>query len=70
MFSESHGFVAVPVTRSNNFVSLHLLDRDTLEHVSLIQIVTGIATKLRLSGNMFPNIKTSKTDDRNSQKNE
>ena len=23
MFSESRGFVAVPVTRSNNFVSLH-----------------------------------------------
>ena len=33
MFPESHGFVAVPVTRSNNFVSVQL-DRDKLEHVS------------------------------------
>ena len=45
MFSESHGFVAVPVTRSNNFTSLHQLDRDKLEHASLIQLVTGIVTK-------------------------
>ena len=37
----SHDFVAVPVTRSNNFVSLHQLDRDKLGHVSLIQHVTG-----------------------------
>ena len=28
-----------------------------MERVSLIQLVTGIATKLWLSGNMFPNIK-------------
>ena len=41
MFPESHGFVAVPVTRPNNFVSLTKLDRDKLEHVSLIQLVTN-----------------------------
>ena len=45
MFPESDGFVAVPVTRSNNFVSLNELDRDELEHVSLILLVTGVATK-------------------------
>ena len=33
MFPDSRGFVAVPIKRSNNFVSLHkLLDRDKLEH--------------------------------------
>ena len=58
MFPESHGFIAVPVISSNNFVSLHKLDRDKLEHVSLIQIVTGTVTKPRLSGNISPNIKT------------
>ena len=42
MFSESHGFVAVPVTRSNNFVVHHLLDLDKFEHVSLLQLVTVI----------------------------
>ena len=57
MFPESHGFVAVPVTKSNDFVSLQQLDTDKLEHVSLIQLVTGIATKPRPSGNMLPNIK-------------
>ena len=35
MFPESHSFVSVPVIRSNNFVSLHSLDGDKLEHVSL-----------------------------------
>ena len=45
MSPESHGFVAVPVTNSNTFVSLHKLDREKLEHVSLIQLVTGIAAK-------------------------
>ena len=54
MFLESHGFV-VSVTRSNNFFSC---DRDKLEHVSLMQLVTGIATKPWKSGSMFPNIKT------------
>ena len=44
MFPESHGFIVVPVTRSNYFVSFHELNRDKLEHVSLIQLVTGIAT--------------------------
>ena len=34
MFPESKGFVAVPVTRSNNFVSLHYLDKDKLGNVS------------------------------------
>ena len=57
MFPESHGFGAMPVTMSNNFVSLYQLDMDKLEHVSLIQLVTGIATKPRLSGHMLPNIK-------------
>ena len=47
-FPESHDFVA----------KLEQLDRDKLEHVSLIQHVTGIATKPWLSGNMLPNIKT------------
>ena len=41
MFPESYGFVAVPVTRSNNFVSLQELDWDKLEDVSVIQLVTG-----------------------------
>ena len=45
IFPVRHCFVAVLVTRSNNFVSLHLLDRNKLVHVSLIQLVTGIATK-------------------------
>ena len=58
MFPESRGFVAVPFTRLNNFVSLHWLDWNKLEHVSLIQLVTGIATKPWLSRNMLPNIKT------------
>ena len=58
VFPESHGFVAVPVTRSNNFVSLHELQMDKFEHVSLIQLVTGIATKPFLSGNMLSNVKT------------
>ena len=58
IFPESHGFVAVPVTRSNNFVSLHYIDRDKLDNVSLIHLVTGIATKPWLSGNMFPNTKS------------
>ena len=45
MFPESHGFVAVPIKRSNNFVSLDkLLDRDKLEHLSLMRLVTGIVT--------------------------
>ena len=46
MFPESHGFVAVKVTRSYNFVSLHELDRDKLEYASLKQLVTGIAIPL------------------------
>ena len=58
MFPESHGFAAAPITSSNKFVSLHLLDRDKLKHVSLIQLATGIETKPWLSGNMSPNIKT------------
>ena len=51
----SNGFV---FTRSHNFVSIYKFDRDTLEHVSLIQLVTGIAMKPGLSGNTLPNIKT------------
>ena len=43
-FPESHGFVAVPVTISNNFVSHQQLDRNKLEHVSLLQLITGITT--------------------------
>ena len=58
MIPESHCFVAAPVKRSNNLVSLHKLNRDKLEHGSLIRLVTGIGTKPRLSGNMLPNIKT------------
>ena len=61
MLPESHNFVAVLVTRSNNFVSLNQLDRDKLEHASLLQFVTGIATKLQFLGNMLPNIKTCET---------
>ena len=45
MFYESHGFVAVPVISSNNLVSLHEFDRDKLEHVSLMQLVTSISIK-------------------------
>ena len=41
---ESHGFVAVPVTSSNNCVILQL-NNDKLEHVSLIQLVTDISTQ-------------------------
>ena len=58
MFPESQGFVAVLVTRSNNFVSLHYLNRDKLGYVSLIHLLTVIATKLCLARNMFTNIKT------------
>ena len=59
MFPESHGFVAArPVTRWNNFVSVDNLDRDKVDHVSLIQFVAGIPAKPCLSGNMLPNIKT------------
>ena len=36
------------------------VDYDELEHVFLILLVTGIATKPWLSGNMLPNIKTCK----------
>ena len=57
MLPESQCFVGVPVASSNNIVSLHLLDRDKLEHISLIQLVTGIASKPWLSGNMLPTIK-------------
>ena len=45
IFPESHSFVAVTVTRLSNFVSLHELDVDKLEYVSLIQLVTGMAMK-------------------------
>ena len=45
MFPESHGLVPVPVTSSDNFVSLHQLDRDKLEHVNVKQLVAGIPTK-------------------------
>ena len=71
MFPESHGFVAVPpvtVTRSYNLCP-SLLDRDKLEHVSLIQLLTGIATKPWLSGNMVPNIKTSENERSNFSEN-
>ena len=44
MFLEIQGFDALPVTRLNNFGSLHKLDRDKLGHVSMIRLVTGIAT--------------------------
>ena len=37
MFTESYGFVDMPVTSSYNFVSFHQLDRDKLQHVSVIQ---------------------------------
>ena len=37
-------------------------------HVSVIQLVTGIATELWLSGNMLPNIKACEMDERISQK--
>ena len=60
MFPESNFFLAVPVISSNNFVSLHLLDWDKLEHVSLIQLVTKIAMKLSLSRNMLSNIQICK----------
>ena len=60
MLPDCHGFGGVLVTRSNNFICLHKLHMDKLKHASLIMIVTGIATKLRLSRNMFPNIKTCK----------
>ena len=50
MFPDSRGFVAVPIN------SLYIY-RDKMEHVSLIQLVTGIATKPSLSGNIFENIK-------------
>ena len=47
MFPPSHRFVVMLVTRANNFVSYHKLDRDKFEYyVSLIQLVTGIAMKL------------------------
>ena len=36
------------------------LERDKLKRVYLIQLVTGIAMKPQLSGNMLPNIKTCK----------
>ena len=39
---ESYGFVDMPVTRLNNLVSIHKFDRDKLEHISLIQLATGI----------------------------
>ena len=32
---------------------------DKFKHVSLMQLVTGIATESRFSGNMVPNIKTN-----------
>ena len=46
MLPESHGSDAVPVTRLNNFVSHRQLERDKLEHASMIGLVTGRATKL------------------------
>ena len=54
MFPESHGFVAV--TSSNNFISHHKLDRNTLENVALIQLMTSNATKPQLSGNLSGSI--------------
>ena len=45
MLPKSHGFDAVPVTRSNNLVSLHKFDMDKFERVSMIRLVTGVATK-------------------------
>ena len=69
MFPESHGFDAVLIIMSNNFVSLQYLDRDKLEHVSMIRLVTGIATNPWLSGNMFTNIKTCENGWSNFSKN-
>ena len=44
----------MPVTISNNFISLHKLDRDKFERVDtkILELVTGIATKPRLSLNV------------------
>ena len=69
MLLESDGFDAVPVTRLNNFVSLHKLDRDKLKHLTMILLVTGIATKPLLSVNMFPKIKTCENGRSNFSKN-
>ena len=67
MFPESHGFVAVPVTRSNNFVFVLKLDTDKLNHVSLIQLVTDLATKPCL-GKHITKYKNMKIDGRISPK--
>ena len=68
LFPESHSFVAMPVISLNNFVSFQFLDNDKLEHVSLKQLVTGIATKPQLSGIILPNINHAKMEGRISQK--
>ena len=46
-----------------------IIGRDQLEHASLIQLVTGIATKPWLSWNMCPNIKTCENGSSNFSEN-
>ena len=45
-------------TDDDIFVDWSRAGADTLEHVSLIKLVTGMTTKPWLSGNMLPNINT------------
>ena len=58
MFSESHGFAAMPVTSYIKDTSFNLSLSNKCMEAKLLDLVTGTATNPRVSGNMLPNIKT------------
>ena len=58
MFPESYGFVAMPVTSGSNMHVLIFPYLNLWMETKLFDLVTGTATKPRLSGNMLQNINT------------
>ena len=58
MFPESHGFVDMPVTSNNKDIYSSYPYLINEGRRTLFDLVTGTATKPRLSGNMFININT------------
>ena len=58
MFLESHDFVTMPVKSYIKDTCSNLSISNYWRETKLFDLVTGTATKPRLSGNMLPNIKT------------
>ena len=69
MFPESTGFVAMPVTSWIKVASCNLSLSNYWRELILFKLVTGTATKPRLSGNMLPNIKSCENPWSNSSEN-